>query len=80
MSENKIKADAVLEFVNLMIGAFDAGFVDKNNPTLSEIYQVARNHVKDSYGIESPNIIEQWGEESAIAAGSKHLTGGNEEG
>ena len=71
---NKIKAAAVLEFVNVMVGAFEAGFVDKNNPTLAEIYQVARHHINDNYGVESPNIIEMWGDEVASSLGSKHLT------
>lgn len=66
---NKIKADAVLDFVGTMIGAFEAGFVDKNNPTLAEIFQVARNHIKDNYGIETENIIQVWGEQTAIECG-----------
>lgn len=69
MTENKIKSDAILSFVNMMIGAFDAGFVDENNPTLAEVYQVARNYVKDTYGVEFKNIIEMWGEDTAKAVG-----------
>ena len=68
-TENQIKADAVNEFVCLMIGAFDGGFIDNNRPTLSEIHRVAHHHVKDNYGIELPNIEAQWGEETAIACG-----------
>lgn len=59
----KIKADAVEEFVNTMIGAFASGFVDKNNPTLQEIHRVAQNHVKDNYGVDMPHIVEQWGQD-----------------
>jgi hypothetical protein len=68
-SKNKVKADAVNEFVSLMIGAFDTGFVDKNNPTLAEIHQVARNHVKDNYRVDLPSIVEQWGKETAKECG-----------
>ena len=69
MKDNKIKAAAVLEFVNVMVGAFEAGFVGKNNPTLAEVYQVARNHINDNYGVETPGIIEAWGEITAISLG-----------
>ncbi len=64
-TENQIKADAINEFVSLMIGAFDSGFVDRNNATLAEIHRVAHHHVKDRYAIELPDIVEQWGQETA---------------
>jgi len=51
-NRDKEKAEAIMGLVELMVGAFVSGFVDKNNPTISEIYQVARNHVKDNYGTE----------------------------
>lgn len=69
MTDNQIKAEAVNEFVTMMIGAFESGFVDKNNPTLAEIHQVARHHIKDKYGIETPSIVEQWGEALARDCG-----------
>lgn len=65
----QLKTDAVMSFVNLMIGAYDSGFVDTNNPTLAEIHQVARNHIKDSYGIDTPSIVEQWGVDVARECG-----------
>jgi len=68
-NENKLKAEAVINFVDLMIGAFESGFVDKNNPTLSEIHQVARNHVRDTYGEEYPPIDQRWGKELAKECG-----------
>ena len=77
MEENEIKAKAVMEFVNMMIGAFNTGFVDKNNPTLSEIYQVARNYIKDSYGVEVPDIVQAWGEDLAKECGLKISEGGD---
>lgn len=72
-AENKVKADAVKEFVSLMIGAFESGFVDKNNPTLAEIHRVAQNHIKDNYGIDTPNIEEEWGKEAAKECGLASL-------
>ena len=68
-NEKIYKALAVMGFVNAMIGAFEAGFVEKNNPTLSEIYRVAQNHVKDNYNFEFPNIIDQWGSDIAKECG-----------
>ena len=59
----KIQASAVEEFVNTMIGAFAAGFVNKNNPTLQQIHRVAQNHVKVNYGVDMPHIVEQWGQD-----------------
>jgi len=64
-SENQLKADAISEFVNLMIGAFESGFIEKNNPTLAEIHIVAHHHVKDNYGIQLPGLVEVWGKETA---------------
>ena len=69
MSDKEIKSKAIMEFVNMMIGALDGGFVDKNNPTLSEIHRVAENYIKDKYGIIVPTIDDDWGEEIAELCG-----------
>jgi len=69
MTENQIKADAINNLVSTMIGAFDAGYTDRNHLTLSELHRIAQLHVKDNYGIELPNIIEQWGESMAKQCG-----------
>lgn len=63
------KACAVMHFVDTMIGALESGFVDKNNPTLAELYQVARNHIKDNYEIEFDDIVKRWGKETAEMCG-----------
>lgn len=70
-TENQIKADAINEFVNTMIGALEAGFVEGNNLTLAQLHRVAQNHVKDAYGIELPNLVDQWGEDTAKECGMK---------
>ena len=72
--ENDIKAQAVMDFVNMMIGAFESGFVDKHNPTLSEIYQVARNHVRDNYDFDASNIVAAWGSETAKQCGLSNMS------
>jgi hypothetical protein len=66
-----IETKAIMEFVNTMIGAYEADFVLKNNPTLSEIYQVARNHCRDTYGSSVPDIVQAWGEDTARICGFK---------
>lgn len=50
--DNEIKAKAIKEFVTVMIGAFDAGFVATPVLNFAQLYQVAKNHCKDEYGIE----------------------------
>ena len=59
------KALAVLDFVNHIIGAYEAGFVDTPNLDLSQLYRVAQVHVKDGYGVDFPMLNEVWGEELA---------------
>ena len=69
MTENKIKADAINEFVSMMIGARESGFVESSTLTLAELHRVAQNHCKDAYGIELPHIIDQWGVDVADLCG-----------
>lgn len=68
------KAEAVKEFVNMMIGALESGFVDTSNPSLATVHQAYRHHVKDNYGIDMPNIVEDWGQAVAELAGLKPTT------
>lgn len=65
----KMKAEGVKYFVSLMIGALEGGFVDGNTVTLAQLHQVAKNHLKDSYDIDSADIIEEWGEDVAKLCG-----------
>ena len=73
MSNNQtvqqIKAEAVMEFVNMLIDAFESGFIDENTLTISTLHRVAQNYCKDSLGIELPHITEQWGEDTAKLCG-----------
>ncbi len=62
---SKEKSDAVMEFVGNIAGAFDAGFIDTPILTIGQLYQVARNHVKDNYGIDEPQLSEVFSEEFA---------------
>ncbi len=51
---NQIKAEAVMQFVDMLRGAFGSGAID-NNPTVYDIYSSAQNHVKLNYGHDSDN-------------------------
>ena len=61
MTEDEIKANAVMDFVDSMIAAFNDGYVDRNHCRLSELYMAATEHVKHAYGIENPDIAERYG-------------------
>ena len=73
-SEKELKAAAVIDFVDVMIGALESGCVDKNNPTLSEIHQFARMHVKDNYGAEYADIAARWDEDVAELCGGGEVS------
>ena len=68
-TENQMKADAINEFVSTMIGAHDAGFTGGNSLTLQQLHRIAQCHIRDNYGIDMPNIVEQWGQETAELCG-----------
>jgi len=62
-TENEIKAVAVKEFVNMMVGARKSGFVESSNVNLQQIHRVAQTHISDNYGVDSKSLNEEWGEE-----------------
>jgi len=64
-------AQAAMRPVNTMIGAYESGFVDTVECNLAQAYQIARNHCKDAYGIDVPDVIEAWGKELAMEIGLK---------
>jgi len=61
------EAAAVMGFVNNAIGAFESGFVDTHEVTLSQLYRAAQHYVKDSNNVDIPMIDEVWGKETAEA-------------
>jgi hypothetical protein len=63
--ENEISANAVMNFVNTMIGAFESGFTDRNTGTFAEIYRIAQVHVKDNYNTDVKSIDDEWGPDTA---------------
>lgn len=64
-----LQVRAVVFFVNSMIGAREAGFVDTNMLSLAELHRIMQNHVNDNYDIELPHITKEWGNETAIRCG-----------
>lgn len=61
----KALADEVMAFVGGIVGAYEAGFVDSPVLTIGQLFQVARNHVKDSYDVDVKSLSEQMGEDFA---------------
>lgn len=62
-ASNEISANAVMEFVNTQVGAFESSFVDGNQISLYSMYRFAQHHVKDNYHAETKLMSEVWGEE-----------------
>ena len=60
---NKLKADAIMNLVDIAIGAFINGFTDRNKMTLAELHQIARNHISDNYKINIDTMPETWGDD-----------------
>lgn len=60
---DELKACAVMNFVNVIRGAYEAGF-SNNHPTTYDIYRFAQLHVKDNYSVKTEN----WDDESAKAS------------
>jgi hypothetical protein len=58
--ERNVRASAVMEFANVVAGAYVAGFID-NHPTVYDIYRSAQNHVKDHYQVDT----DVWNDEHA---------------
>ncbi|HIH0452595.1 TPA: hypothetical protein ACYHN4_002770 [Vibrio cholerae] len=52
--EKNIRASAVMDFVDMIRGVYDSGFID-DHPTNYDIYRSAQMHVKDRYGVETDN-------------------------
>ncbi|MGY5383263.1 hypothetical protein [Vibrio metschnikovii] len=60
-----IKAEAVMNFANTLIAAFEAGFIDEHKSDLADLYSAARVHVKINYQYEAKSLVEEWGENLA---------------
>lgn len=69
MSLENTKAAAIMEFVDLMIGAFESNHVTTNSFTLAQIHRIAEHHNKNNFGVTYDNIVERHGKELAIQCG-----------
>jgi hypothetical protein len=68
---SKEKAAAIMNFVDLMIGAFESNHVTTNTVTLAQLHRIAEHHNNDTFGVEYGNIIERHGAELAKECGLK---------
>lgn len=71
MSLENTKAQAVMDFVKGIIGAYESGFVDTPKLTIGQLYQVARNHVSDEFGMSTKTLAEEMGEDFAAECNPK---------
>lgn len=67
-----VKANAIIEFVETMIGAYTSNFVESNWLSLGTLHAVARNTAKDQYGVEVPTLAQNYGEELAKSLHAQH--------
>ena len=74
---NDMKAKSIMDFVNEIAGAHEAGCVG-NTFTIAQLYEVARNHCSDELGVEVPTIAEQWGEDAVRDLSVKPASTANE--
>ena len=63
MNNQSDKGEAVMHFVNTLIGAFESGFVDSSQLNLHDLHTAAFHHVKDNYGFDAKRIHEDFGQE-----------------
>ncbi len=66
---NEEKAAAIMNFVDLMIGAFESNYVTTNTITLAQLHRIAELHCADNYGTQFGNIVARHGEELAKECG-----------
>ncbi len=66
---SKEKAAAIMNFVDMMIGAFESGFVDTNTVNLAQLHRVAEHHCIDTFGANYGNIVDRHGEDTAKGCG-----------
>jgi hypothetical protein len=68
-----IESQAILKFVGTIVGAYEAGFFDTPIFSIGQLYQVAINYIKDSYGIDSPSLENELGKDFACECYAKEL-------
>lgn len=66
---SKEKAAAIMNFVDLMIGALESNHVTTNTFTLAQLHRIAEHHCIDNYGAQFGNIIARHGEDLAKECG-----------
>lgn len=60
---NQIKADAIMNFVDVHLGAFESGFVDSSELSLYSLHKSAQSHIVDNYSVSSQSISDKYGRE-----------------
>ena len=58
-----------MNFVDVIIGAFESNHVATNTLTLAQLHRIAEHHNKDNFGVTYGNIVERHGSELAKECG-----------
>lgn len=66
---DKEKACAIMNFVDLMIGAFESGHTTTNTLTLAQLHRIAEIQCIDEYGVYFGSIENRHGEDVAKLCG-----------
>lgn len=60
---NKLQANAVMGLIYTLIGAYDSGSISTPMLSIATLYQVARDHIKDEFGVEFKSMVAEYGED-----------------
>lgn len=63
------KAAAIMNFVDLLIGAFESGHTTTNTLSLAQLHRIAEIQCIDEYGVYFGNIENRHGEDLAKLCG-----------
>lgn len=74
LTVNEIKAEAVKDFVNMIVGAYESGFTDTPIASIAQIHRAAQIYCSDNYGAEIQSISDTWGEAVAEACADNAAT------
>ncbi len=55
-------AKIVMDFANMHVGAFEAGFTSNNTLTIYDLHRTAQNYVRDTFQVNVKSLDEEWGE------------------
>jgi hypothetical protein len=70
---NKERAEAIINFVDVIIGALESGHVHSNKVSLAQLHRIAEQHCRDNYDTEFGKLHERHGAELAKKCGQTYF-------